>query len=83
MRELLPPLHRSTKTRMSNAFVNEVADWLLATRDPRLSFAGKHPVINDLCGAAADFCGYMAVVCEAGYESKDWRVHLEAQRPVT
>ena len=74
-------LLRSTNAGPSNEFINEVADWLLAIRDPRLSFTGKRPKINDLAGASADFCRYMAEVCEAGYEAKDWRLHFEVLEP--
>ncbi len=59
-------------------FIDEVADWLLATNDPRLevTHGGSRAKVSDLAGASADFCGFMASLEERGISAKKWRDHV-------
>ena len=57
-------------------FISEVAEWLRLTNDPRLLSEGGRVVINEVCGACADFCGFMARIEAAGGKARDWRNFL-------
>jgi hypothetical protein len=70
---------RSQLDPASSSFVDEVCDWLLVTKDPRLTITAKGARIDNMVQACADFCGLMAEVCEAGYEAKHWREYLRAK----
>ena len=54
-----------------NSFLDDIRDWAIAINDPRVNVE-KH-MLTDVIGLSADFCGFMARVCEAGYESRNWR----------
>lgn len=58
---------------LASKFLDEVADWLLTTHDPRLDLSRG---ITDVCGACADFCEFLAGVEEAGGDVRKWRDYL-------
>lgn len=65
---------------LADTFINEVADWLQATNDPRLNFTGHHPRINNLASACADFCQFMGEVTESGEDPRQWREYLKRRK---
>lgn len=56
----------------ATTFLDNVRYWAIATKDPRVHAENEKYVMTDLPGLCAAFCGFMARVCDAGYESKDW-----------
>lgn len=62
-------------------FLKDLADWLLATNDPRLSFSGPKPMIRYVTLAAADYCEHMARIVDAGGEAAEWRKWLHLKPP--
>lgn len=60
----------------SERWLNELSDWLLLTRDPRLvlNARGRCSIAN-VCAASADFCQFLARVTEAGHQASTWRKH--------
>lgn len=61
-------------------FLDEVRDWLVLTRDPRvhLDSDGQSGTIDNLTACSVDFCRFMAEVTEAGMEH-NWRGYLADQ----
>lgn len=68
-----------TLTEPGHRFINEVADWLLLTRDSRMQFLHSGARINDVMACCADFCEMMVQCTESGYGA-DWRRFVMSEK---
>jgi hypothetical protein len=58
-------------------WLDELADYLLLTKDRRLICeANGNRTILRVCAASKDFCEFLAGVCAAGGRAKSWRTFL-------
>ena len=69
-------LQSDVNAQPPKAFIDEVIDWLLFTRDPRLDFTGPQPRILHVFGTCADFCRLMERCATDGFEESNWREYL-------
>ena len=58
-------------------YINELADWLLLTNDPRIAPAGdRDSCLAVLAQSASSFNMFMARLVTEGLDASHWRQHL-------
>jgi len=62
--------------KWTTEFIDEVADWLLATRDTRLSFSHSGAQMFEVFLCCADFCRFLEKLEVSGIHAEEWRNHL-------